>query len=458
MHPLSKPLLRRPRHLDSNYRVTSVPFPVSASNATVMAFDLWQQLVGRLAVIVNFVVLLSVLLGCCAIVFDIGWLQLMKLRLQNAADAAALGGLYQIEHGGTSWQNAAIADAGLNGFVNGINNVTVTLTNPPTSGTFINDRDAVVATVSKSVKTMFIAGYYTLSAQATALLPPCYYMLSTSASIYTLTMLNNTFINATCSVYVGRSTYETSGSGGSAYAFYSAGALSASSFGGTGSVSAYLFGSIEGVPVMTDPLAYYLAYLASTPHFSLPCTYTNETVTGVSYSSPATAILLPGTYCGGITLTNAHVTLNSGLYVIAGGINWSGSTVTGSGVTLYMTSQTTGSGYGQFNVSSNSAITLTAPTVTTGGALPGITIFGDINWVATQPEDLRFSSSSLVNTGIIYFTKTGLSCTTSTMQGSPYFGMVVDHSVLSGCQMNLSTNYSSLPGGNPFRPKESLVQ
>ena len=59
---------------------------------------------------------------------------------------------------------------------------------------------------------------------------------------------------------------------------------------------------------MADPLA-----AITSPVFPGACTYTGISVNGGAYT------VGPGTYCGGISISNATVTLYPGLYVITGG-------------------------------------------------------------------------------------------------------------------------------------------
>ncbi len=85
-----------------------------------------------------------------------------------------------------------------------------------------------------------------------------------------------------------------------------------------------------------------------------------------------------GTYCGGLTLNNATVVLDAGLYIITGRLSMTKGTVDGvSGVTLYFTSgggsgygavSVTGSAPGNYQFSSN--LLLAAPTSSSGGGIP----------------------------------------------------------------------------------------
>src|SRR5579872_6636083 len=128
--------------------------------------------------ILVYALIIFVALGFTGLSVDVGYLQWQKRALQSAADAAAMGALREMELGRTNTApandltTAAQNDAALNGFTNGVDNVTVTLNNPPVSGTFSGVSTAAQAIVSKTYPTFFMrilgSGNVTLSAQAVA--------------------------------------------------------------------------------------------------------------------------------------------------------------------------------------------------------------------------------------------------------------------------------------------------
>ena len=398
--------------------------------------------------LVNFVVVLSVLLGCCSLALDIGMMELKRLQLQTAADAAATGAMMEAERGNSDWVSAGQNDSALNGFTNGVNGVTVAMTNPPADGPFATNRAAYRAIVTQPVTALFTGKIINVQAQATALMPPCGYLMATQ-TIYPTLWLQSAAFQATCPIYVSQSMtvdgFATAGS----VAYYVGGTATSSGGGGHFNPT-----PIYSYPAMSDPLS----YVASPPPFSLPCTYT-------SLSIPATPLttLNPGTYCGtsstpGLTITGASVTFNPGLYVITGGLSWNFATVSGTNVTLFMTKGGS-SNYGQLLIG-NSTVNLSAPTAAYGdGSVTGVLIFGDRNWTGTS-NDIQLQSDTLTCDGIIYFINTGIY--TYNTNGSPphYFGLVVDnvHSFLLLKGLHLASNFSQVQGGNPFRPREGLVE
>jgi Flp pilus assembly protein TadG len=88
------------------------------------------------------------LIGVMGFAVDFGYYRFLRRQLQTAADAAALAGAMDITYG--DYSNAAKAASAENGFTNGTGGVTVTVSNPPSSGVFTGAayKNYVQATVS----------------------------------------------------------------------------------------------------------------------------------------------------------------------------------------------------------------------------------------------------------------------------------------------------------------------
>ena len=140
-------------------------------------------------------------------------------------------------------------------------------------------------------------------------------------------------------------------------------------------------------PAISDPLA------SLPPPIVGGCTYNNFKVTSGSQS------LSPGVYCGGIEVgSNASVNLLGGTYVIKDGplTVKSSATLSGSGVTLYLT----GAG-ATVEVKAGSTISLTAPSA---GAFAGILMFEDR--LAPLHQTHKFESRNAPNLlGTIYLSR-----------------------------------------------------
>jgi hypothetical protein len=419
---------------------------------------------GKCAVLVAFVLVLSVLLGCCGLALDIGLLELKQVQLQNAADAAALGATFQMEREEAStsasakadYTAAAVAEAGQNGFVNNVNGVKVVVNMPPTTGSvlYASNQAAVQVIVSQPVSTIFKAGSYTISAKATGVVPPCVYFMSPSTSVYTLRVQNNTHVDIGCAWYARWSGYTDGGTVASFDAAYFGGPSTVSSFSGTLAAGSQGYAPTFNAPAQSDPLSYLVS--PAPPANAAACNplLQNENIT-------SSTTLNPGIYCGTFTISGAAttVTFNPGVYIIAGSVNWSGATINGTGVTLFLTKIGGTANYGTFTVGTNTNLSLYAPT---SGSLTGVVIFGDRNWVtnstALPPQDISFNGATVNMDGIVYLTNTGMSFSNGTLISPNYFGLVVGTLTLSGATFTTHGNYSGLSGGSPYRPGVGLTE
>ena len=371
--------------------------------------------------------LITLLLCFCGLALDLGSFELTRIRMQDAADAAALGAVVASQSGG-SMAIAGSQDAAQNGFTSGAGNVTVTITNPPSSGTYAGNTEAAQATIVKKVAGIFIPTKFTLTAQATALgtPPACVYLLSQYSSQPSLTGINQT-ISATCPFYLGRSYSFNGGSGSSGSQFY----VAASSSASTGTVTP---GPMFGAPVQADPLANVAAPALG------GCDAVNQSIT-----TPQT--LYPGTYCGTTTInTTGAITLEPGTYVILGSLTILNGNISGAGITIYLSQ---GDGYtAAASTISNLNATLSAPTT---GPLQGLLIFAD----RTLPPGaatltMKSFNPNTTMDGIIYLPGQELTGS-ATFQGKNYFGVVADLIVINNSNFKPSNDYSSLAGGNPLK-------
>lgn len=412
-----------------------------------------QQL--EISVLINFFVFLSVLFLFSGLALDAGMLELRKLQLQHAADAASLGAVYEKARGYSDWIAAGQADAAMNGFTNGLNGVTISIVTPPTSGTYSGNINAIQATVKQSYPTAFmglVSGSGQATPGATSVAMPssysdCMYILGSGSGYYPLLIQSITGIYSACNIYVDSTLKSIENDAGSTLSVTGGSTIAVQG----GSSTALLSGSTSPNPTFNssnqnDPLSSVTA-----PIFS-SCGYTSKTVTST------TATLSPGTYCNGITLNHATVTFQPGLYIVTGAMSWTNSsTINGTGVTFYLT-QGGGYSYGYFTVTS-STVTLSAPT---SGSLTGIVIFGDRGAVADGVQGAEITSSYVTTDGIWYILNTGIYLGgASTLRGINYLGIVANNLKLSGATVTIpSPNYSSLTGGSPYQGSSTggLVQ
>jgi hypothetical protein len=206
------------------------------------------------------------------------------------------------------------------------------------------------------------------------------------------------------------------------------------------------------------------------------CNYTNTVIDGT------TQTLQPGTYCGGLTVTNAaNVTLAAGIFVITGAplLVDKGSTLKGSHVGIYL-----GGANANLAFDTDSTISLSAPS---SGPLAGILVYDDPSGAAAPattlasglvcnsmaknaqytaaPRQHRIFSNNAQNlTGTIYMPKGELliDATQPIASYSAYTVLVVAQLHLcAGPTLVLNTNYSATDvpvpmGVGPYSAKTFL--
>ena len=379
---------------------------------------------------------LPVLLIACGLAIDLGLMESHALTMQQAADAAAASAELELERGTGNWVAVGKATAALNGFPDGQGSVTVVVSMAPATGAFAGQRDAVRVAIKDDVATIFLrladeqaAG---VAASAVALVPPCFYLTGGKTA---MTSVGST-LALKCPLYVNRGVTVDGSSSVSAMAENMVGSAGESS--GSMTPAAHF-----SAAAMADPLA-------AIPEPAIgSCAHTSFKQSG------GVATLSPGTYCKGMTLTNATVTLQPGQYVITGGAHWSGSTVQGTGVTLFFT-KGAGAAVGQFVVDANSRVTLSAPL--SSSALAGIVVFGTRSWTATSTQDFQLINSTVRTDGIWYLPGSGLMLIGSALGCDHYLGLAAKTLAMNSAQVTGAGDFSRVATGSPFRPLGGLVQ
>src|ERR1039458_324276 len=391
-------------------------------------------------VVVTMLVSLMVLLSFLGLGIDVGYEEYVKMRMQTAADAAAVGGAQELRaSGSTNLVAAAKGDAASNGFTDGSKGVAITVNNPPATGYSTGNATAVEVLISQNVPTFFMEligiSSGTVRARAVALLgsgTSCFYALDPAASgAFSASGGVNVQVNCGSTVDSSSAT-AMSVSGGSKVTATYIDLTGKDTVSGGSTVSP---APVTGVAASGDPLS-------SLPKPSVgACTYTSKSVSG-----GATVTLSPGTYCAGISISGgSKVTFNPGTYVLkGGGLSLSGgSTMTGAGGTFF-NSAAIGYGYGPISLSGGTTVTLSAPAT---GSLAGILFFQDSSVGASAPSSFSGGAGAILN-GTLYFPTTGL--TYSGGSSSAYTIIVADTVNFSGGSV-LNNNYSSLSGGSPVK-------
>jgi Flp pilus assembly protein TadG len=127
-------------------------------------FGLWRDERGQSFVVVA--LLLTVLLGFVGIVIDVGWYQVNLVRVQRAADAAALAGVVYLPSNVSGGRAAALAEATKNGFTNGAPGTTVVADPDPINTKIMNTQ--VTAPVRTYFAQLFGVTSFTASRRARA--------------------------------------------------------------------------------------------------------------------------------------------------------------------------------------------------------------------------------------------------------------------------------------------------
>jgi hypothetical protein len=182
----------------------------------------------------------------------------------------------------------------------------------------------------------------------------------------------------------------------------------AASVTGGASVSATAIDVVGGVAVnnggTTTPTPVTGVTPVADPFVSLPALTPGTCLYATQYSPPSGTTLSPGTYCGGINVSNGvtNVTFGAGNYIInGGGLTFGGGTTSsGSGVMFYLTG--TNATYGSVTIANGVNVTLSAPT---SGTYLGVLFFQ--NRLITSSSNASFAGgATMLLSGTLYFPTT----------------------------------------------------
>jgi Putative Flp pilus-assembly TadE/G-like len=360
---------------------------------------------------------LVVLVGFAALAVDIGMAWGTRRTMQTAADAAATAGAIASRES-QNVTTAAKDTASLDGFTDGANGVTVTVTNPYAGCSGNANCVQVIIDQSQSTHSLGVLHIGSIDVKASAASgttnsDSCVYTLNPAASPGLLVQ-GSVNVNLSCGA-VDNSTQSPA-----AQCKGAAGNFTATSIAVAGSVSGSCFTPTPttGTSEAPDPFA----YLGSQPSCSGNAKFTPN-VSG------------PGSYCGGISLNgNKNVTLSSGTYNLgSGGFSINGNaTLSGTGVTIITS--------GAVSMNGNGTVTLSAPTSST---YKGI-LFWD---TSTSPSKISGNSSSTFD-GALYFPDSTLTYTGNS-SSTGYTIIAVGQLQFQG-NASLGDNYSSLGRISPI--------
>lgn len=301
---------------------------------------------------------LPVVIGFLGLGVEAGLWFHAKRGLQSAADAAALSGAYERLAGNNSGivTSAATQAAAVSGYSGGLDD-TLTVNNPPVSGEFAGNTNAVEVVISREMRLLFtgmiLENNVTINAYAVAILtdgddPFCVLSLDPNAS-------GAVSIGGTANVTLDCGIASNSNAADAVEIFGNADVLAGNvqtngniDVSGSGDLET-INGEKENAPRVNDPYAAIPEPPAGTCDFNNTVRVQNNDVT----------TLTPGVYCGGIRISGGTADFAPGVYILKGGdLIINGGVTTGDDVFFYLT-QKDGS-YAEVDIAGNAAVTLSA--------------------------------------------------------------------------------------------------
>ncbi|KAA6464892.1 hypothetical protein DYQ86_02745 [Acidobacteria bacterium AB60] len=404
----------------------------------------------------------TLLCGLMAIGIDAGRVMYMQRQLQTLADAAALAGALEIGSCGntsncSALQNAAssaLAENGVTGVTtvaqcssSGGSGIVLMVNNGPcfmgAADPYNGNSNYVEAVLSQPIKTMFgaVIGKPSITVEARSeaggTKPKyCVYVLSSSGTD-AMVFNGNTTLTANCGIIDNSSASEAANFNGHTTVTTTAtDIVGGDRDNGNNSLTPT---PNTGANSVTDPLSYLTAPTIGACGSSTSSPYNGGN--GVVVNSNSTVTFNPGVYCNGIIINgNATANFTAGTYIVKGNMILNGNdTVTGTGVTFYLTSG------GSLTMNGNSHAAFSAPTT---GSYAGILYFQD-----------RTDSSTVIINGD----------STSSWQGAIYaadanillngganvaaYSFLVSQTLTDNGNLNftIASDYSSLPNGSPIK-------
>ena len=359
----------------------------------------WRDRRGSYSMVVA--LMLPVLVGFTSLGTEVGLWLYTHQNMQSAADAAAFSAASAARSGdsGTSATQYAKAVAGNYGFVDGSNNTTVTVNNPPLSGSQSGKSSAYEVIISQQQTQLFskllTSTPVTITARAVGSVKGtsgngCVLALKTTNTGVTVSSGAAVTLN-NCSLYDDAS--GSSSATGYALTATSGATLTAASFNLVGTSQATSGASFvgtmnTGATALADP---YASERAAIPGPGSTCS------SGATATAGHTVTISAGTYCGLTVNSLGTLKLNTGIYYFTGAVSVSsGATLSANGpVTLVLTTLS-GTSCASLNFTSGATVSLTALST---GATAGLAIVASSS-CAAQTATISSGSASTI-TGAI---------------------------------------------------------
>jgi len=405
----------------------------------------------RAGIVIFFALALPVLAGAIGLGFEVAMWYKERRDIQTAADAAAVGGAYEaMEWTSTSASinTRASADAARNGFDIASNPPSVN--NPPSSGGYTSDTDAVEVTLSEPFTLMFAgivssAASFTIRARAVA-------TTGTTGEACVLSLASaGTGVSVTGS---GAATFD-----GCQVAANSSDP-SAMDVAGAADLTVDCYSVVGGVTV-TPGLVTDADCEGQTGGFAIEDPYDDLTTPaygscdepgGYTLNSGATETLAhaadfdtPYVICGDLSVGNGTLILDPGLYIVEGDFTANANAnIQGNGVTIIMKN---GGQLGPINGSAE--VDLRAPSTAAAGDWQGLLFYQDRNdaSVCTGNCNVINGDSSSIFEGAMYFPNQELVVSGGNESGSPCMQIVAYAVTFTGSSVVAADNTSCMTAG-----------
>lgn len=387
-----------------------------------------------------------VMIGFTGLAVDGGVWYAEKRSVQSIADAAAVAGALELRRSGAAAvQQAAVADATTNGYDPGAGD-TIAIYNPPISGPGTGDAEAVEVIVRRPAPLFFAKALIdkvdTIAGRAVAAAggnQTCLWALSKTKR-GAVKVAGGSTINLSCGIFINSDDTEAlQGSGGNS-------CITAAQIRIVGGYSGDCITETPatGVKPLSDPLANI------EPPQVGECDYTGK----VMVNNGEVMELLPGVYCGGISVVGGgEAIFASGTYVLdGGGLNISGqSTATGTGISFYMTSNAKPAD--NISIQAGANVTMSAPTT---GAQAGILFHMDKASAANINHNIAGGATMTLD-GILYFPNQEVKFDGGSGTNATATMIIADTLTVTG-QSNFANLKESTVGSNRYLTTVSIVE
>ena len=418
---------------------------------------LWRDRRGNALVIAG--AALPLVVGSAGLASDTIQWTLWKRELQRAADSAAIAGVYaKIQSAGVS--DAVTHDLSYNSHV-GIT-TTVATTNPPSTGSFTADQNAVRVALSVQKKLsfsgMFMSYVPTINASATATIVPSgqYCVISLENTAVTgITATGNADVNLGCGMITNSTSLTAAVATGStevaASPIAAVGGISASNNWGAGTVL-QPFTLAQPDPFASVPPPTF-------PNPQCPNLSVNANSTKTTWNASDYKTTPEGYLCFGNMTLNGNVTLPSNSVIVLDGGSLSiGSqaNVSCSNCTFILSSRTADTNpqsIGNVDINGGATVNLTASNT---GTYQGLIVYQDRRAVngtnANQTSRLNGNSSSVFQGGF-YFPNTQVTFNGTTGMQTNCLQLVARTVVYSG-DMDITNSCPANSGAHAFDGKK----